>query len=164
MPEHHKRVGVRSWVLPLMGTFALGQVCAAGEVPITQPPAQESFFPDQIPHEEYQTPRETVRDYPSRAKVEAHYPRPTRSFSLFESLMSYGAACQERCTPRMFSPRGIGHARRTGCERMDYSPYVTTHTESAHGPSYYQRHHVPPCQHPHHCEKRGLHCGWRVYY
>jgi hypothetical protein len=110
------------------------------------------------------TPADHVPDYASRPTMNAHFPRPTRSFGMFRSLTTYGAASRERCMPEMFSPRGVGIARRTSRERMDYSPYVVTHSASNHGPSYYQRLHLFPCRHPHHCERKGLHFGWQVYY
>lgn len=79
----------------------------------------------------------------------AHFGPPTRSYSAFESPTSYGTHPNERCRPDVFSPRGIGVARRSGCERMDYSPYVLSTTHSNHGPSYYTRHELAPCHHPH---------------
>lgn len=82
----------------------------------------------------------------------AHFGPPTRSYSAFESPTSYGAHPNERCRPEVFSPRGIGVARRSGYERMDYSPYVLSTTASNHGPSYYTRHNLAPCHHPH-CER-----------
>ena len=78
-----------------------------------------------------------------------HFGPPTRSYSAFESPTSYGTHPTERCRPEVFSPRGIGVARRSGCERMDYSPYVLSTTHSNHGPSYYTRHELAPCRHPH---------------
>ncbi len=78
-----------------------------------------------------------------------HFFLPTRSYSAFESPTSYGSHPQERCRPEVFSPRGIGVARRSGWERMDYSPYVLSTTESNHGPSYYKRHVLAPCCQPH---------------
>jgi hypothetical protein len=143
-------------MLLLMGSLSLAPVCNGDE-----------FFQESeqatAPYED-QPPPNPLPAYAPRAKVEAHFPQPTRTFSLFESLTSYGAACRERCMPKMFSPRGVGFARRTSCDRMDYSPYVTKHDESSHGPSFYTRHHLAPCCQQHHFEKRGTHCGWSVYY
>lgn len=109
-------------------------------------------------------PPRPVPDFAARAQIQAHFPQPTRRFSLFSSLTSFGAAPGERCMPEMFSPRGIGIARRTTPERLDYSPYVTEHNESSHGPSYYKPHHLLPCCQPHYCERRGCRFGWSVYY
>ncbi|MEZ6146766.1 MAG: hypothetical protein R3B91_15380 [Planctomycetaceae bacterium] len=78
-----------------------------------------------------------------------HFGPPTRIYSAFESPTSYGTHPIERCRPEVFNPRGIGVARRSGCERMDYSPYVLSTTESNHEPSYYTRHQLAPCTHPH---------------
>ncbi len=80
---------------------------------------------------------------------DGHFFLPTRSYSAFESQTSYGTHPNERCRPDVFSPRGIGVARRSSCERLDYTPYVLSNTESNHGPSYYTRHHLAPCCQPH---------------
>lgn len=90
----------------------------------------------------------TPRVYPPR-RHGAHFGPPTRSYSAFESPTTYGTHPTERCRSEVFSPRGIGVARRSGCERMDYSPYVLSTVESNHGPSYYTRHYLAPCTHPH---------------
>lgn len=95
-----------------------------------------------------QVPPELPPAFPPRQHG-AHFGPPTRSYSAFESPTSYGTHPVERCRPEVFSPRGIGVARRSGCERMDYSPYVLSTTRSNHGPSYYTRHSLAPCTHPH---------------
>ncbi|MGE0377544.1 MAG: hypothetical protein AB7Q45_19215 [Planctomycetaceae bacterium] len=156
-----RRVGLRTLVgcsvLLLIGSGLFVPNCAAGDE-LDYGPVPEGSNADDQP------PPKLLPDYAPRARFEGRFPWPTRSFGLFESTTTYGTACRERCMPEMFSPRGVGIARRTGCERMDYSPYVTKHDESNHGPSYYNRVHLFPCQHPHHCEKQGWHCGWSVYY
>lgn len=161
--EAMRRVQLRTlaaWsALMLLGTTALAPLSLAEEDPDADSPlaAKDSGLDDQPP------PRQLPHFAP-RARVEGLFPWPTRTFSLFNSPTSYGMAGRERCMPEMFSPRGIGIARRTSCERMDYSPYVTRFDESNHGPSFYNRIHLRPCQHPHHCERRGAHCGWSYYY
>ena len=74
------------------------------------------------------------------------YPLPSRSFSLFQSPASYGWDYFERCCPRPWQPRGVGIPRRTSSFRMDYRPYTLQHTESVHGPAFYQRFELYPCE------------------
>ena len=157
MRQKFTSVTVTRCGLALLLSVALGSAGSAQDMldPVVERESEEPVSA---------TPADHVPDYTTRATVNAHFPRPTRSFGLFRSMTSYGAAYRERCMPEMFSPRGVGIARRTSRERMDYSPYVVTHAASNHGPSYYQRLHLFPCRHPHHCERKGLHFGWQVYY
>jgi hypothetical protein len=77
------------------------------------------------------------------------YPMPSRSFSLFQSPASYGWDYFERCCPRPWRPRGVGIPRRTSSYRMDYRPYTLQHVDSVHGPAFYQRFELYPCEECH---------------
>ncbi|MBX3438612.1 MAG: hypothetical protein KF861_14055 [Planctomycetaceae bacterium] len=174
------RTGTTAGRLMLLfaGGAMLAPACFGDEVIESAPYVESELFDNSAPYgdssdyaNDYQDsgamnapPPKVLPDYATRPKMQGHFPQPTRRFSLFESWTSFGDSPRERCMPEMFSPRGVGIARRTSCERMDYSPYVTRHEDSSHGPSYYNRIHLFPCRHPHHCEKQGCRCGWSVYY
>ena len=85
-----------------------------------------------------------------------HFDLPSRSYSLFRSPVSYGWGYPERCAPTPWKPRGDGIPRRTSCYRMDYAPYQLEHDSSKHGPAFYMRYELYPCEechkHAHHLQ------------
>lgn len=86
-----------------------------------------------------------------------HFTLPSRSYSLFRSPVSYGWAYPERCAPTPWKPRGDGIPRRTSCYRMDYAPYQLENDSSKHGPAFYMRYELYPCEechkHAHHLQR-----------
>jgi hypothetical protein len=83
-----------------------------------------------------------------------HFDLPSRSYSLFRSPASYGWGYRERCGATPWKPRGNGIPKRTSCFRMDYAPYELEHDASKHGPAFYRRHELYPCQE---CQLHGYH-------
>jgi len=79
---------------------------------------------------------------------------PSRSYSLFRSPASYGWGYAERCAPTPWRPRGNGIPRRTSCYRMDYRPYQLKSDYSVHGPAYYMRYELYPCEE---CHEHAIH-------